>query len=70
MSGASQVVQWVANSCNAEDVGSITGWEDPKGESMEAHSSILPWENCRDRGAWRATEVHGVTNSQDMAEGS
>ena len=38
------------------------GWEDPLEEGMATHSSILAWENPRDRGAWQAT-VHGVAKS-------
>ena len=38
------------------------GQEDPLEKGMATHSSILAWENPRDRGAWRAT-VHGVTKS-------
>ena len=39
------------------------GWEDPLEEGMPTHSSILAWENPRDRGAWHAV-VDGVTKSQ------
>ena len=35
------------------------GQEDPLGEKMAAHSSILAWRIPMDRGAWRAI-VHGV----------
>ena len=38
------------------------GGEDPLEEGMATHSSILPWENPMDRGAWQAT-VHRVTKS-------
>ena len=38
------------------------GWEDPLGEDMASHSSILAWRIPMDRGAWWAT-VHGVTES-------
>ena len=38
------------------------GWEDPLGEGMSIHSSILAWRILMDREAWRAT-VHGVTKS-------
>ena len=38
------------------------GQEDPLEKGMATHSSILAWENPRDRGAWWAT-VHGVTES-------
>ena len=31
------------------------GLEDPLEEGMETHSSILPWINPMDRGAWWAT---------------
>ena len=33
------------------------GWEDPLGEGMATHSSILAWRIPMDRGAWWAT-VH------------
>ena len=36
------------------------GWEDPLGEGMVTHSSILAWRIPMDRGAWQAA-VHGVT---------
>ena len=35
------------------------GWEDPLGEGMATHSSVLAWRIPLDRGAWRAT-IHGV----------
>ena len=38
------------------------GWEDPLGEGMATHSSILAWRIPMDRGAWWAT-VHGVAKS-------
>ena len=38
------------------------GWEDPLGEGMATHSSILAWRIPMDRGAWWAT-VHGATKS-------
>ena len=31
------------SSCNAEDLGSIPGLEDPLEEGMATHSSILAW---------------------------
>ena len=42
--------------------GQSLGQKDPLEKETVAHSSILAWENCTNRGAWRAT-VHGVTNS-------
>ena len=39
------------------------GWEDPLGEGMATHSSILAWRFPMDRGVWRAT-VHGVTKNR------
>ena len=39
------------------------GWEDPLGEGLAAHSSILAWGIPVDRGAWQAT-VHGVAKGQ------
>ena len=38
------------------------GWEDPLGEEMATHSSILAWKISMDRGAWQA-KVHEVTKS-------
>jgi len=32
------------SACNAGDVGSMPGWEDPLEEEMAPHSSILTWE--------------------------
>ena len=51
------------SACNAGDLGSIPGWEDPMEEGMATHSSILAWRIPMDRGAWQAT-VHGVTKSR------
>ena len=31
------------STCNAEDLASILGWEDPLEEGMATHSSILSW---------------------------
>ena len=39
------------------------GWEDPLGEGMATHSSILVWRIPMDRGAWRATVHGGVAKS-------
>ena len=51
------------SACDAGDLGSILGWEDPLEEGMATHSSILAWRIPMDRGAWWAT-VHGVAQSQ------
>ena len=51
------------SACSVGDLGLIPGWEDPLGEGMATHSSILAWENPMDRGAWWAI-VHWVTKSQ------
>ena len=32
------------SACNAGDLGSIPGWEDPLEKEMATHSSILAWE--------------------------
>ena len=39
------------------------GWEDPLGEGIATHSSILAWRIPIDRGAWWAA-VRGVAKSQ------
>ena len=41
------------------------GREDSLEKEMVTHSSILVWENPKDRGAWRAI-VHGVAKELDM----
>ena len=38
-------------------------WKDALEEGMATHSSVLPWRNPMDRGAWQAT-VYGVTKGQ------
>ena len=48
---------------NAEDLGSVPGWEDPLEEGMATHFSILAWRIPMGRGAWQAS-VHRVTKSQ------
>ena len=40
------------SACNAGDVGSIPGLEDPLEEGMVTHLSILAWRNLLDREAW------------------
>ena len=50
------------SACNAGDLGSILGWENPLEEGMTTHSSILARRMTVDRGAWQAT-VRGVTES-------
>ena len=50
------------STCNAGDLRSL-GQEDPLGEGMATHSSILAWRVSVDRGAWQAA-VHGIANSR------
>ena len=45
------------STCNAGDLGSTLGWEDPLEEVMVTHPSILAW-----RIPWTPT-VHGVAKS-------
>ena len=40
------------STCNAGDLGSILGWEDPLEKGMATHSNILAWRIPMDRGAW------------------
>ena len=47
------------SACNAGDLGSIPGLEDPLEEGLATHSKILAWRVPIDKGAWRAA-VHGV----------
>ena len=39
--GGSEVI---AHACNAGDLGSIPGWEDPLEKEMATHSSVLSWK--------------------------
>ena len=39
------------------------GWEDPLGEGMATHTSILAWRIPMDRGSWQAA-VHEGTKIQ------
>ena len=50
------------SACNAGDMGSIPGLEDPLEEGMATYFSVLAWRIPMDRRAWRAT-VHGVAKS-------
>ena len=43
------------------------GWEEPLGEGMATHSSVLAWRIPLDRGAWRAT-VHWVGEESNTNE--
>ena len=55
------------SACRAEDVGSIPGWgrSPGGGHGRPPQSSCL--EHPVDRGAWRATVVHGVAKESDMS---
>ena len=48
------------STCNAGDLGSITGWGRSLGERNGNPFQYSSLENPMDRGAWQAT-VHGVT---------
>ena len=48
--------------CNAGDLGSIPGSEDPLEKGTAIHFSTLGLENPMDRGAWWAT-VHSIAES-------
>ena len=51
------------SACNAEDVGSITGWGRSLEEGMATHSTICAWRVPMDRGTWQAsTEPQRVTH--------
>ena len=51
------------SACNAGDLGSIPGLEDPLEKGRATHSSISAWKILRTEGTWWAT-VHRVTNSR------
>ena len=50
------------SNCNAGDWVPPLGRENPLGEGMATHSSILVWDNSRDTEAQWAT-VHGIAKS-------
>ena len=50
------------SACNAGDLDSTLGQEDPLEMGMATSSNILAWRIPIDRGAWLAT-VHGVPKS-------
>ena len=52
-----------ANARDAGDAGSIPGWRRSPGGGNGNPLQYSCWENCMDRGAWRAT-VHGVAKNQ------
>ena len=52
--------------CNAGDLGSSLGWEDPLEEGLATHSGILAWRIPKEGGAWQAA-VHGIAEL-DMTE--
>ena len=62
--GASWCLSGKESTCNAGDVGSITGWgKSPGGNGNPLYYSCLDKDkNSIDRRSWRAT-VHGVTKS-------
>ena len=61
---ASRVVQLVKNLPTMRETWiQSLGWEDPLGESMATHSSILVWRIPMDTGTRQAT-VHRVTKSR------
>ena len=51
------------SACNAGDLVRSLSGEDPLGEGVATHSSILAWRTTMDRGAWWAT-AHGVAKNQ------
>ena len=54
--------------CNAGDLGSIPGWEDPLENSMVTHSSILAWRIPWTEEPGRLHTVHGVARvGNDLA---
>ena len=61
--------QWLSgkeSACSAVDtgdVGSVPGQEDPLGEGMATHYSILTWRITWDSRAWQAA-IHGVIKNQ------
>ena len=50
------------STCKGETWVRTLGWEDPLGEGMATHSSILAWKNLMDRGTWWAM-VHRAAKS-------
>ena len=50
------------SACNAGDLSSVPGREDPLDEGMTAHSSVLAWRIPMNRAAWWPI-VHEVTKS-------
>ena len=45
------------STCNAGDLGSVLGWEDPQEEGVATHSSILAWRVPMNTGAcWGCKE--------------
>ena len=48
-----------ANEGEAGDALQAPAREDPLGEELATHSSVLAWKNPIDRGTWWAT-VHGL----------
>ena len=51
------------STCNAGDMGSISGWRKSTGEGNGNSLQYSCMENFKDRGAWQAT-VHGVKKNQ------
>ena len=51
------------SACNAGDLGSILGWEDPPGEGTGNPLQYSGLENSMDRGGWWAT-VCGVAETK------
>ena len=62
---STQALWWLSgkeSACNAADVGSIPGQEDPLEKEMAAHSPALAWEEHGQR-SLVGPIVHGVTKS-------
>ena len=54
------------STCNAGELSSILGWDDPLEKGIAGKGNPLQYsylENSMDRGSWQAI-VHGVTNSR------
>ena len=55
------------SACNAEDPGSVPGWENPLEKGMVNPLQHSCLENSMDRGSWPVT-VHGLSKESDMTE--
>ena len=56
------------SACNAGDLGSIPGWEDPLEKGKATHSSILAWRSPWGHKESDTTEQHSLSRGRERTD--